>query len=55
MGAALFVTSVPPRDGPNNRVERLQEIRPRMPAGDAREALRLVDEMAEAAREPLPA
>jgi uncharacterized protein (DUF433 family) len=53
MAAALFVTATPPSYGPPGRVECLQAMRPRAAAADVQEALRLVDEMAEAARETI--
>jgi len=54
LGTALFVTSTSPTSDENSRVERLQAVKPHVVAQDARAALRLVDEMAESAREWLP-
>jgi hypothetical protein len=54
LGTALFVTSMAPTSGYNQWVERLQATKPHVLAEDAREALRLVDDMTEAAREWLP-
>jgi uncharacterized protein YwgA len=55
LGTALYVSSIAPTNGHDTRPEQLQALKPHVLADDAREAVRVVDEMKEAARASLPA